>query len=67
MRNTLDLGKSKPPAEFSPEYVIWCAKLHVQQSKHRLTLALAAASALTDEIAQCEAYIAGLGKGPEEK
>lgn len=59
MRNTTDL-QPKRPAEFSPEYVLFCAKVHLDTLKRQHTAAMQEASELADEITRCERYLAEL-------
>lgn len=59
MRNTDDL-QPKKPAEFSPEWVLWCAQTHLNNLKRRHTAAMQEASILADEIARCEQFLAEL-------
>ncbi len=62
MRNTDDI-KPQRPAEFSPEYVLFCAKVHLDTLKRQHTAAMQEASNVADEITRCEAYVAGLEQG----
>lgn len=62
MRNTDDL-QSKKPAEFSPAYVLFVAKAHLEMCKRRHTAAMLEASVMADEIPRCEEYLAELEKG----
>lgn len=62
MRNTDDI-KPRAPAEFSPEYVLWCAQIHLKALKIRHTAAMHEASDLDNEISRCEQYVAVLETG----
>ncbi len=64
MRNTDDI-KPKAPAEFSPEYILWAAKLHLEQLERRHTAAMEEAGNVADEITRFEGYLAELEKGEE--
>ncbi len=59
MRNTDDL-QPKKPAEFSPAYVLFVAKAHLEMCKRRHTAAMLEASVMADEIPRCEQYLAEL-------
>lgn len=62
MRNTDEL-QPKKPVEFSPEYVLWCAQIHLKALKIRHTDAMQVAGVLDDEISRCEQYVAVLETG----
>lgn len=62
MRNQDEL-QPKRPAEFSPGYVLWAAKHHIEMLKLRHTAAMQDASNVADEIARFEQYLAELETG----
>jgi hypothetical protein len=62
MRNTDDI-RPRAPAEFSPEWVLWCAQTHLNNLKRRHTAAMQEADILADEITRCEQHLAVLELG----
>ncbi|MEE9393387.1 MAG: hypothetical protein V3W41_12870 [Planctomycetota bacterium] len=62
MRNTDDI-KPQRPAEFSPGYILWAAKYHIEMLKLRHTAAMQEAGNVADEITRFEGYVAELEQG----
>ncbi len=65
MRNQDDL-KFLHPVDFSPTYILWCAKGHIKELKLQHAACMERASLLDDEITRFKQYVAQLEEGEKK-